>query len=101
LKFSWPDSSGGGAKLTLRTALTVQAVGPGVWGLFRLLSKAQQHSGNVFIFSKLGFEGDSQALLDAEGRPVTLQVTVDAGAASTVFDPNFFTRLACSGRAVQ
>ncbi|HKE23019.1 MAG TPA: type VI secretion protein IcmF/TssM N-terminal domain-containing protein [Bryobacteraceae bacterium] len=101
LKFSWPDSGAGGAKLTLRTALTVQAVGPGVWGLFRLLSKAQARSGNVFIFSKLGFEGDSQALLDGEGRPVTLQVTVDAGAASAVFDPNFFARLGCSGRAVQ
>jgi type VI secretion system protein ImpL len=99
--FSWPDPSGGDARLTLRTALTVQAVGHGVWGIFRLLNKAQEHHADVFVFNRLGFEGDSQLLQDAEGKPFTLRVNVESKAAAPLFDENYFSRLPCVGKAVQ
>jgi len=99
VKFSWPDPGGGDAKLTLRSALTIQAVGRGVWGIFRLLGKAQERHGNQFVFSRLGFEGDSQLLQDAAGKAFTLQVNIDSK--TPLFDDSFLSRLACSGRAVQ
>jgi type VI secretion system protein ImpL len=100
-KFSWPAAGGGDAKLTLKTALTVQAVGPGLWGIFRLLGKAQEHQGGLFVFSRLGFEGDSQLLQDASGKPFTLRISVDSKIAEALFEANYFSHLACTGKAAQ
>jgi type VI secretion system protein ImpL len=99
-KFLWPNGSGEAA-LVLRTDLTVKAIGPGVWGIFRLLSKAQEHHGSQFVFSRLGFEGDSQPLRDFAGKPFTLRVNIDAGRASSLFEEDYFPRLSCAAKAVQ
>jgi type VI protein secretion system component VasK len=99
-KFVWPNGSGEAA-LVLRTDLTVKAVGTGVWGILRLLSKAQEHHGSQFVFSKLGFEGDSQLLRDFAGKPFTLRVNIDAGRASSLFEEDYFPRLSCAAKAVQ
>jgi type VI secretion system protein ImpL len=96
VKLVWPGSSAG-AKLIVRSGLTLPTEGRGVWDIFRLLDRADNPRAGLFTFNKITFAGTEVPLQDVREQPVTLQVQVDP---ATVFGRGRW-RLACSPRATK
>lgn len=91
----WPPTTSQPTSLDVKAGQPLQLKESGLWGLFRVLQRADKQEGGLFVFSATALgNGNQNPLRDSHGNPIQVQIRIDSAAANA-FGKGYFGKLSC------